>query len=88
MAPASPLRVSDLTGRAASAVKEVRAGHTVNVTSRGAVVAHIVPANETVEMVNGMRVTRAQGRFQVPEVVARMSEGISGADQVIADRRR
>lgn len=72
MGPSLPLQVSKLTGPAAAAVKSARAGQAVNVTARGTVVARIVPVDEEVRMVGGMRVHGSGRNFRIPEVVARM----------------
>lgn len=77
-----PLRVTELSGRAATAVRSARAGVPVDVTSHGDVVARIVPASDG--QIGEAVVVGDGTAFRIPKVVRR--GGPSGADQVIADR--
>ena len=82
------MRLSRFTGPAATALETARAGQVVDVTAHGMIVAQIIPVAEEVQIISGMRVHGSGRNFRIPQVVARMPEGCSGADQVIADRRR
>lgn len=77
-----PLRVTELSGPAATAVRGARAGVSVDVTSHGEVVARIVPPSEG--RIGEALVVGDGTAFRLPKVVRR--GGPSGADQVIADR--
>jgi antitoxin (DNA-binding transcriptional repressor) of toxin-antitoxin stability system len=82
-----PVRISDLTGLAASAVRTARGGTPVSVTSRGQVVARIVSVEAIGALqLDGLIVTGTGTGFQIPGRVARMREGTI-TDQLLEDRQ-
>ena len=84
-----PVRISDLSGPVAHAVRVARGGTPVSVTSRGQVVARIVPAEATPVVslwLAGLNVTGTGSGFRIPSRVARMREGTI-TDQIVEDRQ-
>ena len=80
-----PLRVSDLSGSAATAVRTARSGHPVDVLSRGHVVARIVPVTESDASIPGLTVVAAEGRL-VPPARRVVADGADVLGQLDADR--
>lgn len=87
--PARPVRVSDLSGAAAAAVKSARNGEVVDVTARGETVARIVPAGPAESSFGGMRMVGEGTAFRLPRRVGRMEHGAGTISaQLVADRER
>ena len=75
------LPVSRLEGAAAAAVRAARSGTTVEITSRGKVVARIVPAADE-------DVLPPEGRsFELPSPAPLRGQGPTLAEFVVEDRR-
>lgn len=76
-----PLPVSRLDGVAAAAVRKAREGRTVDITSRGKVVARIVPAAED-------DILPPSGEpLRFPRAPQLRGDGPSLVDMVLEDRR-
>lgn len=80
-----PLRVSDLSGSAATAVRAARNGRPVDVLSRGHVVARIVPVTESDASIPGLTVVAAEGRL-VPPSRRVVADGADVLGQLLHDR--
>lgn len=76
------LPVSRLEGAAAAAVREAREGRTVEITSRGKVVARIVPAEEDNDII-----LPSGEPVGLPAPVRLRGEGPSLSEMVLEDRR-
>ena len=74
-----PLPVSQVTGPAATAVERARAGETTEITSRGEVVARLVPAGSD-------PILEAKGRFEVPTTTFKLLGPGLASDAVVEDR--
>lgn len=74
-----PLPVSQVTGAAAAAVERARAGETTEITSRGEVVARLVPAD-------GDYILEPIGAFELPTRTYKLHGSKLASDVVSEDR--